>query len=283
MNRKQWLLIKLILLFFILIILGRIIIVGNINILDEIRISITGPSSFNNTHLDEGEEKSFSNVEKIMVDSISLPVHIYESDVAKVTVRDNSTSHGLGSKNPNTLSQKGGVLSFKQKKRFSFLSIVRGGLIIEVPRGSILEYDISNISGSIIHDAISKDTLRATTVSGSIKIHQGNEKVFAKSTSGSIRIYSSFEDVKAQSVSGGVQILANQDSKQISGSSVSGSVTIQLANVTGYEMDYSTTSGSVKDTYANIDYSKSGNASYGDSSLKINASSVSGSIKLADW
>lgn len=281
MSRKQWLLIKLVLLFFILITLFRIsaFILGS---------STTRNTPFRsilmkNIPLIEGEAKSFSSVEKIVVDAINLPIHIYESDVAKVTVTDNSQAYGLGTKKPNVLAQKDHVLSFKQGKRFSFLSFIRGNIIIEVPRGSTLEYDISNVSGSLIHDAISKNTLTTTSISGSIRIHQAGEKVFAKSTSGSIRIYSSFEDVKAQSVSGGVRILANQDSKQISGSSVSGSITIQLANVTGYEMDYSTTSGSVKDTYANIDYSKSGNASYGDSSLKINASSVSGSIKLADW
>lgn len=289
MSRKNWLLIKLILLSLIFVLLSRIIIVGNIsirgniNVLDKIRISIMGPSTLNNIPFKEGEEKSFSNVEKIVVDSISLPVHIYESDVAQVTVKDSSTVYGLGSKNPNTLSQENGTLSFKQKKRFPFLSIVRGNLVIEVPHGSTLEYDISNVSGSIIHDATSENTLKTTTVSGSIKIHQGGEKVFAKSTSGSVRIYSPFKDVSAKSVSGAVRILADQNSKQISGSSVSGSVTVQLENVSGYDMDYSTTSGSVKDTYSNIDYSKSGNASYGDSSLKISASSVSGSIKLADW
>ncbi|HHX62544.1 MAG TPA: DUF4097 domain-containing protein [Epulopiscium sp.] len=236
-----------------------------------------------NAPLIEGEVKSFSGVEKIVVDAISLPIHIYESDVATVTVTDNSQAYGLSTSKPNMLSQKGHVLSFKQGKPLSFLSIATGNIIIEVPRGSTLEYDINNISGSLIHDAISKNTLTATSISGSIRIHQAGEKVFAKSTSGSVRIYSSFEDVEAKSVSGSVRILANQDSKQILGSSISGSVRIQLENVSGYTMDYSTTSASVKDTYANTAYSKSGKTAYGDSSLKINASSVSGSIKLTDW
>lgn len=218
-----------------------------------------------------------------MVDSISLPVHVYESDVTQVTVQDNSTVYGRGTKSPNTLSQKDDVLSFKQGKRFSSLSLVRGNLVIEVPRGSALEYDINNISGSIIHDAMSKDTLTAATISGSVKIYQGGEKIFAKSISGSVRLYSSFEDVSANSVSGSVRLLANQDSKQISGSSISGSVKIQLENVSGYDLDYSTTSGSVKDTYTNMPSGKSGHFTHNDASLKINASTVSGSISLIDW
>lgn len=281
MSRQKWLLIKLILLILIFIILGRI----SICVISSSTLKNThfGGITMGNTPSIQGDKKSFSNIEKIVVDSISLPVHIYESDVTQVTVQDNSKVYILGTKSPNKLSQEDDVLSFKQGKQFSFLSITRGNIVIEVPRGSALEYDINNISGSIIHDAMSRDTLTATSISGSVKILQPGEKLFAKSTSGSVRIYSPFEDVSAKSISGSVQILANQDSKQISGSSVSGSVKIQLENVSGYTMDYSTTSGSVKDTYANIDYSKSGKTSYGDSSLKINASSISGSIKLTNW
>ena len=276
MSRKKWLGIKLILLIFIFLTLFRIsiFVIGS----STSRNTPFGGIIMNNIPLKEGEQKAFSNVEKIVVDVISLPIHIYEGDVTQVTVQDNSSVYGLGANSHNTLTQKDGVLSFKQAKRFSFLSIVRGNVLIEVPKGSTLEYDINNISGSIIIDAPSRDTLLATTISGSVKIRQGGERVFAKSTSGSVRIYSPFEDVSAKSISGSVNILANQDSKQVSGSSVSGSVKIQLKDVTGYDIDYSTTSGSVKDTYANIDYSKSGNTSYGDSSLKISASRVSGSI-----
>lgn len=271
MNRKQWLIIKLILLVLIF------------SMFIGIAISAINYSKSSGMPIVEGEKQSFSDIDKIVIESISLPVHIYESDVTQVTVMDNSKAYGLGTSKPNRLSQESSTLSFKQGKRISFLSFVMGDLVIEVPRGSVLEYDIENISGSITHDARSTGTLKVSSISGSVKVHQIGDKVFAKSTSGSVRIYATFEEVSAESISGSVRVMANQDSRQILGSSVSGSVSIQLENVSGYEIDYSTTSGSVKDTYTNIDYSKSGMITQGDSILKINASSVSGSIRLMDW
>lgn len=77
--------------------------------------------------------------------------------------------------------------------------------------------------------------------------------------------------------------MANQVSKQIVSSAISGSTSIQLENVSSYEFDYSTTSGSIKDTYEGTKFSKLGSSTQGDSSLKMNVSSISGSIKLEDW
>lgn len=268
MNRKTILVIKLILLILVFVTLGII------------ALNFSGIKSM---AIIEGQERTFSGVEKIVVEAISLPIKVYESDVAQVTIKDNTKEYGLKNAKPNTMEQKGDVVTLKQGKSRSFLSYVIGEFVIEVPRGSILEYDVSSISGSIDHDAISKDMLIATSVSGSVRIHQEGQKALMKSTSGSVRIHSPFEEIKASSVSGSVYVVANKESKQILASSVSGSVRIQLENVTGYDFDYSTTSGSVKDSYENLDYSKSGFSKMGDSSLKITASSVSGSIRLEDW
>jgi len=271
MNKNIWLPIKLILLILTLIIIGSIAILA---------INYSG---FKKVTKVEGEEKKFSNVEKVVVESISLPVDIYESDVAQVTIKDNSKVFGLRTSNPNKVEQKGGVLYLEQAKGFSFLSFAIGNIVIEVPRDSILEYEINSVSGSINHDVISKDKMMVSSISGSIRIHQGGEKAIIKTTSGSVRIYSPFEEVSAKSVSGSIRIVANQDSKQVLSSSVSGSIRIQLENISGYDMDYSTVSGNVKDAYKNINYSKSGESKSGDSFLEIKATSVSGSIKLEDW
>ncbi|HHX60249.1 MAG TPA: DUF4097 domain-containing protein [Epulopiscium sp.] len=281
MSRKQWLMVKLMLLSFIFIMLCFI----SMTVMNPSR---PGDPKFrfnkaNSMPSETGEKKAFSAVDKIVIDAISLPVEIYESDVAEVTLQDNSQIYGLGKGKPNKIFYNDGTLGFEQSKKISFLSHVRGNIIIEVPRGSVLEYDLGNVSGNINHNAVSRGTLRAETISGSIKIYQRGEKVSAESVSGSVRIYAPYEEARGESVSGSISLIANQDSKEVSGFSVSGSIKIQLEKVLGYEMDYSTTSGSVKDTYSNIDYSKSGKSENGDSSLKINAVSVSGSIKLTDW
>lgn len=231
----------------------------------------------------EGEERSFSNIEKIVVDSISLSVDIYEADVMEVTIKDNSKRYGLRAGKPNTIKEEDGVVTFKQGKGVWFLAFVIGNIEVVVPRGSLLEYDINSISGRIDHDALSRDALNATSISGAIRIHQGGKKAVVETTSGSVSIHAPFEKVSAKSVSGSIRITADQDSKEVITSAISGSIRIQLENILGYTMDYASTSGSVKDTYDNIDYSKSGNATMGDSSLDIKVSTISGSIKLTDW
>lgn len=268
MNRKNWLTIKLILLILILFLMG---------------IIALNMTSLKTLTAVEGEERVFSNVEKIVVESISLSVEIVETESKTVTIKDNSKGYGLRAGKPNTIHQDGGIVTFKQGKGISFLSFVTGNVVVEVPRGSLIEYDLNSISGSIDHDAKSHETLYATSISGGIKLHQGGEKARVETTSGSVRIHGPFEKVTAESVSGSIRLIADEDSKEVLVSAISGSIGIQLDNVSDYSIMYSTTSGRVKDTYNNIEYSKSGHITRDDSSLEINASTISGSIKLADW
>ena len=231
-----------------------------------------------------GGKQSFSNVEKIVVESLSLSLEVYESDVSEVTVIDNSRFTGIKNREPNIITQEGNTVKVKQRKGGFFLSFVSGNIVIEVPKGSIIEYDLSNVSGAINFDASSKEQLNLKTVSGSIKVHEKDgDSLDAKTTSGSIEIRSAFNKVKTKSVSGSISMFAAQKSKDIESTTVSGSIKVQLENVSGYEMDYKSTSGGVKDMYSNNDYSKSGKATQGDGSLEMDLKSVSGSIKLTDW
>ncbi len=281
MSRKQWLIVKLILLILILFTILRI----GIKVMTHSGSNYHwfGSSMTNDMPIENGEKKVFSDVEKILIDSINLPVEIYESDVNQVTIQDNTSVQGVGTRKANKISYQDGILSFKQAKQRPFLFSVRGNVVVEVPRGSNLEYRINSVSGHINHDALSKGQLKVGTVSGSINIYQEGKKVSAESISGSIQIDSAFEEIKVDTISASIRIVANQDTKEIKGSSVSGSIKVKLDKVPGYEMDYSTVSSRVRDSYAKIDYSKSGKAINGDGSLKIDAQSVSGSITLTDW
>ncbi len=281
MNRKQWLMVKLVLLTLIFITVATI----GFRVTKNLGKGGIGfdSSMKNSVPIVEGEKVTFENVQKIIIDTINLPVEIQEGDVSEVTIQDNSTAHGVGTKKPNKVAYEDGTLSFKQVKQRPLFFSISGNVIVEVPKGSLIEYELESVSGYISHNAPSKGKLKADTISGAIKIHQSGEKLSAESISGSIKIYQGFKETKVETISGSIKLEANQDSEQISGSSVSGSFQIALKNVSGYMMDYSTVSSSVKDSYANIDYSKSGNATNGDGSLKINLSSVSGSINLTDW
>ena len=164
-------------------------------------------------------------------------------------------------------------LSIKIKHN-DFLNFITGNIVIEVPKDIVLEYTIKNISGSIDHDAPSKKSLTATSISGSINVHQGGEKAYLNSTSGSVRSHQGFEELSASSVSGGFYVVADQKSRVLSVNSVSSGVNVKLEQGLGYTLDYSTVSGSVKDTYQNVKLKNSGEVVYGDGSLKMRASSV---------
>lgn len=271
MSRKQWLGVKLLALTLVLlsvVALSLRFTMGNRLVLND---------SVN------AETKEFTNVDSLEVKLISVAITVVESDVLKVTVKDSVRARGLGDNHPIIINEKDGLISIEQRNSRPFFSLITGNIVVEIPRGTMLKYNINNISGSIEHNAASNDTLTATSISGSVNVRHGGEKAYLKSTSGSVRVHEAFEELSVSSVSGSVRVRADGISKSISASSVSGSVEIMLERVAGYSMNYSTTSGSVKDSYENIKYSKSGNATNGDESLDIQASTVSGSIRLADW
>lgn len=285
MNRKKWLQIKLglLLLLFALLCVGSALAFSHFGY-GFSRLEKGAAKGFAKSHpLAKGETKTFSGVEKIVANSISLPVRIYESDVEKVTVTDYSRMYGIGAGSPNTLYDEDGVLTFNQGKRLALFSIVTGEIVIEVPREKTLEYELKNVSGSISLDAPSKNELSVENISGSTRIFKGGQQVSVNSTSGSVRIFAPFESVTVESLSGSIRVKAAETSKQIKCGNTSGSTRIQLENVPGYEMHYATVSGGIKDTYLDARYSESGSCTYGDASLKLELSSVSGSIKLTDW
>ena len=281
MSRKQWLSVKLVLLTAILVMTAII----GVKMFDS-----SSPSGFDfGFHMDKGmpievgQKKAFLNVEKVIVETINLPVHIYESDVAQVTIQDNTTVYGIGPGKPNLISHQDGVLAFKQVKQKSFMTLVKGHVIVEVPKGSSLNYQLGSISGDISHNALSKENLKVQTISGTIEIRQKGEEVSAESISGAVRIYEAFEEVSADTISGSISLVADQGTKEISGSSISGSIKIMLNKVSGYEMNYSTVSSQVEDVYSQTNYSKSGKGKTGDGSLSIDVETISGSIALEDW
>lgn len=231
-----------------------------------------------------GTVQSFSGVNKIIVNSFSLPVRIVEGDVTEVTVTDNTSFYGLGFGRNNSVYQTDDSLYFNEGKRISFLlGFTSGDVTIKVPRKTALEYQLINTSGSISLDAPSKNTLKIRSTSGSLKVFQGGEDLDLVSASGSVRIYSGFKTARIKSTSGSTRVTADERSRELSCNSTSGSTKIRFDRVSGYDITYSSTSGSVKDRYHDIVYDRKGHGSYGDDSLKINIKNTSGSTKLCDW
>lgn len=231
-----------------------------------------------------GTVRSFAGVEKISVDSVSLPVHIMEGNVTEVTVTDNTQVFGLALGKKHSVHQTDDTLYLNEGNHFPFMfGVSTGEINIEVPKGTALEYRIKVTSGSASLDAPSKNTLEIKNISGSVKVLQGGDSLDLVNTSGSVQIDSGFETARVKSISGTVLISTDAHSKKLTCDNTSGSMKIRMKPISGYDIKYSTISGSLRDLYHDIDYNKDGHNIYGDGSLKLEAKNISGSIKLCDW
>lgn len=228
------------------------------------------------------ESQSFSNVKTVNIDTVSYQIDVIEYDGDKVTVQEDINSFTFASVGENKLWQEGDTVYYEQAQRIGILNFDNGTITVFVPIGTVLEYNLCSVSGSIELDAPSTDSL-LTSTSGSIKAYQGGNRISAVSTSGSVKVYEPFDVISATSVSGSIKVAADVDTTSVDASSTSGSVKISLDGVTGYKMIYSSVSGSVKDEYSDISYGKNGSTAFGDESLMIEAKSTSGSISLEDW
>lgn len=225
--------------------------------------------------------ESFEGVTSLDVDVSSYSVEVVTHKKDNVTV--DFYRVGLGTMDEPTVDMMNGVLTIKEPTRLVRVQLGYGKIVISVPESSRLAYDLRSTSGSVKLDACSS-TAELKSVSGSVKVYQPGETLNADSTSGSVKAYSPFKEIDAHSTSGSVRVVADAQTAYVYASSTSGSVKIALENVSGYTLDYKSTSGSTKDSYRDFSYgSGHGNTAWGDESLEIKASSVSGSVKLTDW
>lgn len=228
--------------------------------------------------------QSFQGINKISVNAASLSVRIVEDSVTKVTVTDNTRVFGLVPGKKSAAYQTADTLYFNERNHFPFLfGSITGEITIEVPKGTPLEYQLNITSGSIYLDAPSKNTLKIKNTSGSVKVLQGADHLDLTCTSGSAHIDSAFETAKVKNTSGTILLSADEHSKELTCDNTSGTIKIRLDPSAGYDLSYFAVSGSFKDLYHDINYSKNGHNIYGDGSLKLDAKNISGSIKLCNW
>ncbi len=277
MNKKSWLIVRLCLLIvlLVLVIFGSIFIFNFEYIYDQ-NIAEQGEAT--------QQVQSFDGVKNIVVDIASLDLSVVETNGDNVTLYDNSTQIDSGfwaSDEQNKVYQEGDTLYFMQAefqelKKFTFKPGINGrigDIKIEVPKDVSIKYVINNVSGAVLVEAYSQENLEINNVSGSIEIAKGGDNIDINTVSGSTKIYQPFAEINVETVSGSVKAVADETTEEIDINSVSGSLTVELDNVSGYNISLDSMSGKIKDSY-----NKSGGGK-----LDINLNSVSGSINLEDW
>lgn len=230
--------------------------------------------SFNSGKLVLSEQ--FDHVEALKVDITSFSVEVVEHESDDVIVEFYRTGYGKGTEPVMTLS--GNMLTIEEPIKLLGVNLSSGKILVYVPAGSQLPYELNTVSGSIKLNTAST-TANLGTVSGSIKVYQRGNQLKAKTSSGSIKVYEPFQTIEAGTTSGSIKLTASSGSTAIQSKSVSGSIKVQLRDIEDYSIDYSSVSGSYKNEYMNGSLSSSN----GSSALKITAKTTSGSIKLCDW
>ncbi len=164
------------------------------------------------------------------------------------------------------------------------LGLLLGGgkVVVQVPAGTAMPYELRTVSGSVKLDAPCT-TAALETTSGSVKVYRSGAALTARTVSGSIKVYEPFPAQDLRTTSGSVKAAADAGTEEVRMQTVSGSIKLQLEGITGYRLEHHVTSGSVRDEYRNIRYEQDGTDTWGDGSLWIHASTTSGSIKLTDW
>ena len=219
----------------------------------------------------------FDDVETVAVDSGACAVEVLEGAGDSLTVAYYQS--GFLPSDPPQWEQTENTLTVTSQSR----GILSGGrIVLWVPAGDPLNYQIQTASGSVRLDMPSRET-EITTTTGSAKVCQGGNRLTVSTKTGSIKVYEPFQDQSLETKTGSIKTTADQNSVSCRAGTNTGSVKVALEGVTGYTFTYDVSVGSVKDAYQNISYDRQGVSTWGDGSLILEAESDTGSVKLCDW
>ncbi len=226
--------------------------------------------------------QTFEGVEEIELNLASIDVEIVETSSDIVTLHDNTSVSGfrlgIGGSDENTVEFKNGKLTFEQARSWgigiNFLS-VEGSVVIEVPKGAQIEYEINSASSDIYFDAKAKNKLEINNVSGEIEVMQSGEDIDVETVSGDVYIYEVFENIDIDGVSCDVSLVADKTTQKITYNGVSGDLEIEIEGGAEYKAEMDSVSGDINDDYNNI--------SNDNSAIDITVNNVSGDVDLQDW
>ena len=189
-----------------------------------------------------------------------------------------------GADNFCTFTKTNNKLVVKEKKGFglSAKKLLRGNIKMSLPASFDGKVKIESVSGAVRVNGLKQDSIDIETISGSIVFWDCEiGEVKSDSVSGSQKIGGNFASVNAETVSGSIELNADKPLLQNSEfSSVSGSILLNLLKSSDYTVYFDTVSGSFRDDITGVSGKKSGSSRNGSGNVKIDVSTVSGSIKI---
>ncbi len=283
MSKKNWLVVKLIVLVLTLIVICGIAVTLIFGY--SISLSSLGFKSNLEGGTPTEQEQTFEGIEKIVFYGHSIPLAIVEEQRDDVLLIDNTKIVGMFANridenkylvSENTLYFEQGYpkwLSFG----INFNYEVTGEVIIEVPEGVELVYEISSVTGGINIDAPSSELLKIENVNGDIKIKQGGDNLKIESVNGDIDIGSSFNTQLIKSINSDIETVADVYCDEIDIDYVNGDVTVALFEGVVYSVTHDAVSGDIRDSYTG-----GNDAEPSGVTLEIEINGVSGSAAIVD-
>ncbi|OOB77044.1 MAG: hypothetical protein BEN19_02660 [Epulopiscium sp. Nuni2H_MBin003] len=226
------------------------------------------------------------NINKIEINSMTVPIVIEEDDVDGIYVLDTLVLDNVSQNAKNTIKVQGNTLKFEEYNTDKKLltktqKYVGGELLIKVPVNTKLDYNIDVMSGDINLNALSND-IEINSMSGSVTIYKEGKDLEIDGMNSRINVYAPFENNEISNMSGAINLVAGLKTKDVEISTMSGSIAIEIEDNTPYGVSISTASGKLVDDYLNSSFK--GSVEYGvNNGIDIEASTMSGDIRLTNW
>ena len=151
---------------------------------------------------------------------------------------------------------------------YGFVEMQLDTLLINVTSASVCVYDFT------VHDLV------LTTVSGWADIYGYFDTVSITSTSGDVTLNGSMRDVTVSSVSGNVFINCKQMLRALKADTVSADISVYLPMELGFDLEFSSVSGSIYSGSLDLYEEKTVTHTYGDGTAEVYLESVSGCVYL---
>lgn len=185
------------------------------------------------------------------------------------------------------LTTTSGDVKIRTLKAESLYAMTSSGDIELTGATELKEGELITSSGDIDAEGIVAETLSCTTTSGDIEADAGSRVLRCSSTSGDIEAVAigpykeNNRILQCNTISGDIEATASGTAMQVDLTTVSGDVQLDMELVRGMDVNANTMSGEIEITWqGNRHNVGKGRHCYGDSSNKVNVSTVSGKIEI---